>query len=830
MPAKTAQININISNRKSLLLYAIGQLVILLVFYGRFLVGAKSFFFQDITQFFEPLCRFVGNELAHGHLPLWNPFAYCGMPQVAITSPGLFYPPNLLFACLPFNPALALNMVLHQLICGVGGFLIVMDLGWGVWSATICGATLAMSGYMFSVSSNYTLAATAAWCPISFWSLTKMFNPNASLWRWTVVSSFLIFLLLTAGRPEVSLPEIFLLVALIIWGRFFRMDTRKGAWRWQLRALFIGGLLSMPSLLPALEYMGLSRRSSGMLPSEVFQFSANWYDLLCLFAPQPLGDLQLRWSFLKPLVMPIALVPYIASAYIGPIGFALAIFGMTDKNWKARKILFLALVIVVIVSLGGNTPVMPWILQMLPRLAILRFPIKFLFFATFILAIFAGRGAYCLGMGIVRRRVAIAFLLAPVLIGLALASLALAHVQWLQPYNPLPKLLIEKGQWMIGSSLLVASVVALIFALLSTAKKWRSRSLAASLVLLAFSLLRYAATYTNHDAKADYFQQPSTVAELIRHSEPAAEDLSTYRVTGLNIELFTVPRAFLTADGKRSSIGTYQYMRQVLLPNTNMDFAMRSASGFECSMIGDYYYLLLNLYTKSSLATTRNAASQTVPADAGIYHFCQLNATRFVITQLWNLAPNSCVLPTPTLNPQFFELIKEVRILNLRLYRVKAALPRAYFSSKWRWQDSHGEVEHRIFTSESSGFDPTICTELEHMPGLENNSLEPPDNGCVMPVAAKVSFLADSPDLVSIHTGSDRSGILVLADQNYPGWRAKVDGQSCPIFTANAFTRAVFVPKGEHTVAFTYRPVSLYAGIALSIVALIWLVLLRRID
>jgi hypothetical protein len=67
-----------------------------------------------------------------------------------------------------------------------------------------------------------------------------------------------------------------------------------------------------------------------------------------------------------------------------------------------------------------------------------------------------------------------------------------------------------------------------------------------------------------------------------------------------------------------------------------------------------------------------------------------------------------------------------------------------------------------------------------------------------------------------------------------PGWRAEVDGEEVTIARADVAFRAVCVPPGEHTVTFTYRPLSFYAGAAISAAgwalwALVW-VLAWRVD
>jgi len=78
----------------------------------------------------------------------------------------------------------------------------------------------------------------------------------------------------------------------------------------------------------------------------------------------------------------------------------------------------------------------------------------------------------------------------------------------------------------------------------------------------------------------------------------------------------------------------------------------------------------------------------------------------------------------------------------------------------------------------------------------------------------------DLPERVAADINSGAAGILVLADLDYPGWKASVDGRPAPILSADGYLRAVALPAGSHHVIFRYRPVSLYAGAVLSLLAL----------
>jgi uncharacterized membrane protein YfhO len=60
-------------------------------------------------------------------------------------------------------------------------------------------------------------------------------------------------------------------------------------------------------------------------------------------------------------------------------------------------------------------------------------------------------------------------------------------------------------------------------------------------------------------------------------------------------------------------------------------------------------------------------------------------------------------------------------------------------------------------------------------------------------------------------------GTLVLSEISYPGWSVTVDGQQSTIETAEGGLRAVRLDAGRHEVIFSFRPVSVYAGLGLGL-------------
>ena len=94
------------------------------------------------------------------------------------------------------------------------------------------------------------------------------------------------------------------------------------------------------------------------------------------------------------------------------------------------------------------------------------------------------------------------------------------------------------------------------------------------------------------------------------------------------------------------------------------------------------------------------------------------------------------------------------------------------------------------------------------------------DPGRPLPVEAEVSGTAtivrEEPERVEVATDAPVASYLVLADTFDPGWSATIDGAPAPIRPAFVAFRAVYVPRGRHTVVFTYRPAGFLAGLIAS--------------
>jgi hypothetical protein len=88
-------------------------------------------------------------------------------------------------------------------------------------------------------------------------------------------------------------------------------------------------------------------------------------------------------------------------------------------------------------------------------------------------------------------------------------------------------------------------------------------------------------------------------------------------------------------------------------------------------------------------------------------------------------------------------------------------------------------------------------------------------------VAGESRIISYEPNEIKAICKGATSGYLWLSELAYPGWKAFVDGREAPIFVSDKIFRTVPVPSGEHSVRLVFRPASVYAGAAISLSAIL---------
>jgi hypothetical protein len=144
-------------------------------------------------------------------------------------------------------------------------------------------------------------------------------------------------------------------------------------------------------------------------------------------------------------------------------------------------------------------------------------------------------------------------------------------------------------------------------------------------------------------------------------------------------------------------------------------------------------------------------------------------------------------------------------------------LPRAWMAFAWRpAPDMRAAIRATAASTRARLLRAPVVEGLDAPPP----PLAPPR--ARIPAPARI--VRDDPARVDVTVRTQRAGLLVLDDLDYPGWKASIDGRDATIHPANGAFRAVAVPAGAHTIRFAYEPASVLVGAIVS--ALAWLALL----
>jgi membrane protein YfhO len=240
----------------------------------------------------------IGEMIGNGHLPLWNPYLFSGMPLMAAIVPGAFYPPTWLFAI--FSPLTAMNwmVITTYHVALIGAYLYARRIGCNRVGSMIAGIAFAFGGYMTAHLGHTDRIAAAAWLPWIVLAVEELYLE--ARWRWVALGSLFIALQFLAGEPQMSCYTAIVAGAYGLFSLLLReeKESRRRFLFGSIAMSVCGVLLSAIQLLPGLELLKQGERAGltydrfatvSLPPQQLFQIIFPYFYGGGVMAPYKIG-------------------------------------------------------------------------------------------------------------------------------------------------------------------------------------------------------------------------------------------------------------------------------------------------------------------------------------------------------------------------------------------------------------------------------------------------------------------------------------------------------------------------------------------------------------
>lgn len=741
----------------------------------------------DLAQLLPGMRQHAVEAYGSGEVPLWQPRVDCGTPYLADPLNQTLYPGLAIFAAAEVHQGLKLFALLHLLLAALALSLLARDAGATPAGAWIGGVLLMVAGPVLGQFHNHIWMAGLPWFLIGVLGVRRLVARRGGGFPAALLVAVSIGLLVLAGGYELLVPLGYFAAADLVLSAAFAANAagiaatvrRLVATASLLGLSALGGaLLAAAQLLPSLEFADISTRAGGLAAVE-----ANLWALEPLRLPQLLSA---NWSVHVTRAWH-AQEPFVMSTYFGLPAMALAIAGLRRLQRHDRVLWGGFALVMLLLALGGATPLHGLARAVLPGADLFRYPSKLLALLAVPVALGVSLGTSALLNRSERSRKVALY----AVVGLAVALVATA--EFLIVYRDAVQAFVASNldakdeiapdaialiAWKRTTRGLFAEVgVALIMGL--ALMRPRPRVLARGLLLVSVVL---PVAWTAWNSSRVLYGVGDRVV-----TEPDSGQRRAYEAPPETL-LSLGDKAFQTRLASRQPVPTPRIVPQLL-----------AAWGYRTA---DRYGAL-----KPAYRVTFDSAFLLGETPSGEARWkdtprLRLSSVGFALTgeaiEGWESAPVEVepVAPPP--------------------------LPRAYLVARARNINfGHADKDelHAALTLRSEDFDPdteVVLTLTDCAAGLHAVGDADAERG-------EASILVDEDHRVEIVTRAPGPRLLVLTDTWYPGWSATVDGEPAPIYRANVCFRALPVPPGEHRVVFAYECRPFEVGVVVSGVSVVLL-------
>lgn len=772
--------------RSALALFAL--IMLPFIVFGAEALGRQIFYYHDIQYYFFPYRKLVVDYLRQGWLPLWNPYAFSGIPFLGDGQTAIFYPPNWFFLVLPPTLALNYDVLAQWSLAGAGMFLYTRELSLSRVAALLAAIAFMFNGFMATRVVHLSIISGAALMPFIFWSTDRL-RARPSFAR-LAVAALTVAVQAASGHPQVPVYTAAALGCYVLAQDLF--TAGPGKLRRVLRSAalaaavyMVGYSLIAVQLLPWIDFARLSPRAAGASLEFLAGQSLVGPDWLLLLLPYIYGGVRSGLFMPEPAKIGSAIYVWERAAYVGILPLALAVFALLSiprrqqpESPRRRPALFglLAVLLIGLLIAGSGLSPVGRLIYMTPVLGKLRAYARAIILAAFALSALAGFGLQQLIDGthnrsvppFIRRRLLLVAGLLALIFAFVLGALPLLLRPI--PSNPQRRLLLANLDIARPNAYVpLAFALATVALLLWWARRGAGRYPFIPLLLVGADMIGFAAPFNPTTNAADFQTVPASVAFLQR-------DDSLYRTA-----------TFLGNDMLDPRVARAQ-----LAISWGIAFGIPNINGFNSLQPRRYTDILFgpNVGDVSYGFLGDNALLQ--PGN----NILNLLQVRYVLVQ-----PGVPVKP----GRDYEQIFKDATVT---IYLNKRVYPRAFFVDQVQATQSQSAA---YATLTSRTFDPRRAAIVET--GFDPNLLTDP---AAKTASAEAAVEQITPNHLRITATTRVRRFLVVSEMFMPGWYATIDGQPAAIYRTDYILRGLVVPAGTHTIEMVYRPLPAIIGVIIS--------------
>ncbi len=756
-----------------------GPLLLNLLVFGPVYAGISSFYWRDILTNYIPNLAWLTARITAGDLPLWNDRIVGGMPFWGDPVQAVLYPGHILLLLLKnLHPAWSFSVFagVHYLAAQLGYIRLFRKLGCRSWVAFIGSAALVYGAVGLALHTAVQFLCAFTWLGwVAAALLDHLRRPDA---RSTLVLSLWTALIVTTG--DLQAAYLLGLLALAASEPWRRGNRRKflltGA------AFGLAGVLSAAAIVPGFELSWNSARARTNTAGYVQSWSWNPARVIEWFAPALIDPPDGAAIHTEKVSRPGSegqgpYFPRAAPGYLCLMLLPLAVLAArTDR--RVRWLIACA-GLALLMAAGDYLGIYGIAYRAVPGWNQFRFPERL--FLHFLMAAY-GAGILSLELllrgtvNVPNRLLPLVWIVPAALVtGAGLADAALWPGLLGVPVFPA---YVDYLHGVFAESLLLLGAAAAGWFLLVSGGRERTAAWAlGGLVLL--ELVIAGLPVLRQVPLAAFPQQGildrAVAARFARDSGEAGIRTVPPRI---HIEFDRETRG----EGSRLTRAALDWQR---LPG---DLIMLTPY----SMLGGY---------NSSLPLDQDLASKAILGATG----SRLQSLDYLVTGKEQGVESSQ-----------FDCGAPIADLPVKLCRFKSALLPVRAPRRW----ATGVSERAL---SDPAWDPAAGEYLGRLSGKPSPDA-PERSGEAASVAdgtARIRVTEWKPELRRIEVERGEDGPVVTRDNYFPGWNVYVNGVRGTTLCANGFQLAAWVPKGRSAVEFRYEPVSVTAGLWITVLSFV---------